>query len=215
MQLNSIFQFFVPKDKKFFPLFEQASGNLVMMGTLLVKYVNTPDAASRESLRLEIEDLEHKGDDITHQIAMELSKNFITPFDREDIHYLANTIDDIADYIHGTANRINFYGIKKITPPIIALADLILEGCENVDRGMKALKNMANVDQIMDACARINDVEDRADEVFDKAVADLFEHEQDAKELIKYKEVLQNMETATDSCKDAAAALEAIAVKNA
>jgi len=215
MQLNSIFQFFVPKDKKFFPLFEQASGNLVSMATLLVKYVNTSDEAGRDSLRLEIEDLEHKGDDITHEISMELSKNFITPFDREDIHYLANTIDDIADYIHGTANRINFYGVKKITPPIKQLADLILEGCENVERGMKALKNMSNVNEVMDACAKINDVEDRADDVFDKAVADLFENEQDAKELIKYKEVLQNMETATDSCKDAAAAMEAIAVKNA
>lgn len=215
MQLNSIFQFFVPKDKKFFPLFEQASANLVMMATLLVKYVNTNDEAGRDTLRLEIEDLEHRGDDITHQISMELSKNFITPFDREDIHYLANTIDDIADYIHGTANRINFYGVRRITPPIKQLADLILEGCENVDRGMKALRNMANVNEIMDACAKINDVEDRADDVFDKAVADLFENEEDAKELIKYKEVLQNMETATDSCKDAAAAMEAIAVKNA
>lgn len=215
MQLNSIFQFFVPKDKKFFPLFEQASGNLVSMATLLVKYVNATNEADKEALRVQIEDMEHTGDNITHQISMELSKNFITPFDREDIHYLANTIDDIADYIHGTANRINFYRVKRITPPIKQLADLILEGCENVNLGILALKNMNNFDKIMEARAKINNVESRADSVFDHAVADLFENEADAKELIKYKEVLQNMETATDSCKDAAAALEAIAVKNA
>lgn len=215
MQLNSIFQFFVPKDKKFFPLFEQASSNLVNMAALLVKFVNAEEDAQREALRLQIEDMEHRGDEITHQIAMELSKNFITPFDREDIHYLANTLDDIADYIHGTANRINFYGVKKITPPIKVMADLIHEGCENVNIAIQLLKNMKNFDQIIDACIKINNVEDRADDVFDKAVADLFENEQDAKELIKYKEVLQNMETATDSCKNAAAAMEGIVVKNA
>lgn len=215
MKLNEIFQFFVPKDKKFFPLFESATANLVKMAEQLVEYVNSEDDDLRETIRKHIEDLEHEGDRLTHQISMELSRNFITPFDREDIHYLANTIDDIADYIHGTANRINFYGVKTMTPPIKQLASLILEGCQHVDIGMKALKNMKNIDLVMDACDKINNVEDRADDVFDRAVADLFENEDDAKVLIKHKEVLQNMETATDSCKDAAAALESIAVKNA
>ncbi len=215
MQLNSIFQFFVPKDKKFFPLFEQASANLVSMAKFLIEFVHTDDEAQREVLRMQIEDLEHKGDKITHQISMELSKNFITPFDRDDIHYLANTLDDIADYIHGTANRINFYGVKKITPPIKQLADLILEGCQQVELGIRALKNMNSFNQVIEAREKINNVESRADNVFDRAVADLFENEDDAKELIKYKEVLQNMETATDSCKYAGAAMEAIAVKNA
>src|SRR5690606_37538199 len=99
MSLNSIFQHFVPKDRKFFPLFEKASGNLIALSSTLTELVNSPDTEKRAELTKKIEDLEHVGDDITHQIYLELSKNFITPFDREAIHALASAIDDIADYI--------------------------------------------------------------------------------------------------------------------
>src|SRR6266853_122315 len=102
--LNKIFQFLIPKDKKFFPLFEEASSNLVSLAQKLVGVVNEPDMVLRNELIKEIEKLEHKGDEITHQIFIELSKNFITPFDREDIHALASAVDDVADYIHGSAN---------------------------------------------------------------------------------------------------------------
>src|SRR6202012_1016123 len=108
MSLNSIFQYFAPKDKKvFFPLFEQAASNVVVMATVLVETVNSANADSREDLIKQIDKLESKGDEITHQVYLELGKNFITPFDREDIHALASAIDDVADYIQGAANRMN------------------------------------------------------------------------------------------------------------
>jgi predicted phosphate transport protein (TIGR00153 family) len=123
MSLNSIFQYFVPKDKKFFPLFEQSSSNLIEMALVLQQIVQQDDVAQREDLFNQLEKLEHKGDEITHQIHLELSKNFITPFDREDIHQLASAIDDVADYIHGSANRINLYNVDEITEPIKKLAE--------------------------------------------------------------------------------------------
>ena len=106
MSLNSIFQYFVPKDKKFFPLFEQASSNLIAISAKLKEVFEIDEHDSRIGLIKEIEDLEHEGDRITHEIFVELSKNFITPFDREDIHALASALDDIADYVHGSANRM-------------------------------------------------------------------------------------------------------------
>ncbi|PPL01895.1 DUF47 domain-containing protein [Parapedobacter indicus] len=215
MSLNSIFQYFVPKDKKFFPLFEQASSNLIDMAKLLKELVNLSDSVKRKELSRKIEDLEHRGDDISHQIHLELGKNFITPFDREDIHTLTSSLDDVADFIHGASNRIDLYKLEKITDPIIEMADLILEATEDVAKAVHELRNLKNIRNITDSCVRINSIENKADYIFDKAVGELFEFEKDAIALIKYKEVLSAMETATDKCEDVANVLESILVKNA
>ena len=215
MSLNSIFQYFVPKDKKFFPLFEQMSNNLVQMGKLLVESVNTDDFEARGKISRTIEDLEHKCDDIPHQIPLDLGKNFITPFDREDIYTLISSLDDVADFIHGASNRMQLYKVVKMTEPIRDLADLILEATEDVSKAVHELRNLKNIRNITDSCVRINSVENKADYIFDTAVGNLFEFETNAVELIKYKEVLSAMETATDRCEDVANVLESILVKNA
>jgi hypothetical protein len=215
MSLNTIFQYFIPKDKNFFPLFEKASNNLIIMAELLNKAVNTKNVDDRLEIFKEIEAMEHIGDDITHQIYLELSKNFITPFDREDIHQLASAIDDVADYIHGSANRMNLYNVDHITEPIQKLAELILQAVIDLDKAIRELKNLKNKRAIADSCVRINSIENQADYVFDKAVGELFDYEKDAVKLIKYKEVLSALETATDMCEDAANVLESILVKHA
>lgn len=215
MSLNNIFQYFVPKDRKFFPLFEQASFNLVKLGEKLVEAVNCEDIARRKDLYKDIADLEHVGDEITHQIFLELGKNFITPFDREDIHRLASAVDDVADYIHGSANRMLLYNVVDITPPIKELSELILQAVTDLDKAIKELKNLKNVRAIADSCVRINSIENQADDVFDKAVGQLFDYEKDAIVVIKYKEVLFGLESATDKCEDAANVLEGILIKHA
>lgn len=215
MSLNNIFQYFVPKDKKFFPLFEQAGANLIEMAKLLQEMVNSDDLTKRTEITKKIEDLEHVGDDITHQIHLELGKNFITPFDREDIHSLASSLDDVADFINGASNRIELYKVEKPSLPMIEITDLILEATEHVAKALFELKDLKNIRNITDSCVRINSVENKADYIFDKAVADLFEYENDAISLIKQKEVLSAMETATDKCEDVANVLESILVKNA
>ncbi|NGM73565.1 DUF47 domain-containing protein [Sphingobacterium sp. SGL-16] len=215
MSLNSIFQYFVPKDKKFFPLFEQAGANLIDMAKLLKECVNSTNIEERKALSKRLEDLEHVGDNITHQIHLELGRNFITPFDREDIHALASSLDDVADFIHGASNRIQLYKVEKPTEPMVELTDLILEATEHVAKALYELKDLKNIRNITDSCVRINSVENKADYIFDKAVADLFEYETDAISLIKNKEVLSAMEDATDKCEDVANVLESILVKNA
>jgi predicted phosphate transport protein (TIGR00153 family) len=215
MSLNSIFQYFVPKDKKLFTLFEKDSANLIVMARRLTEAVNTEDITRRNELFKEIENLEHVGDEITHQIHLELSKNFITPFDREDIHQLASAIDDIADYIHGSASRMFLYKVNVITQPIKELSELILQACQDLDKAIRELRDLKNIRNIADSCVRINSIENQADYVFDKAVGELFEYEKDAVNLIKYKEVLSALETATDMCEDAANVLESILVKHA
>lgn len=216
MLFNRVVRSLVPRDRKiFFPLFEQAASNVVNMAVLLVETVNSNDPDRREELIEHIDKLENKGDEITHQIHLELGKKFITPFDRQDIHLLAAAIDDIADNIHDAANRISLYRIDDFNEHIKALSELIFQACTELEKAIRELRDLKNVRGIADSCIRINSIENQADRVFDQAVADLFLYEKDAIRLIKYKEVLGSLETATDMCEDAANVMESILVKNA
>ena len=213
MSLNSIFQFFVPKDKKFFPLFEQASTNLILLAETLHEAVNAPKE-EREEYYKKIADLEAIIEEITHKTHLELSRNFITPFDREDIHSLIKAIDNVADFMHGAASKMRLYQVEKITKSIRKLTEINLEACQHIAVGIKQLKDMDNHKAIKETCKKINKLESKADSVFDKAVADIFENESDAKNIIKYKEVLSSLENATDKCKSVANVMEQISVKH-
>lgn len=213
MTLNSIFQFLVPKDKKFFPLFEQASANLILLADTLHEAVNAPKT-EREEYFKKIEELEATIEEITHKTHLELSRNFITPFDREDIHSLIKAIDNVADNMHGAASRIRLYQVDKITKSIRKLTEINLEACQLIGVGIKELKDMNNHKAIKETCKKINKLESKADSVFDKAVADIFENETDAKNIIKYKEVLSALEMASDKCKSVSNVMEQISVKH-
>jgi len=213
--MNDIFKFFTPKDKKFQPLFEQAANNTLKISEALLIALNTSDLVKRKEHIQEIGRLEHVGDEITHSIFLELSKNFITPFDREDIHSLASAVDDIADYIHASATNIELYNIVTIGDSMIKLAELLVEMCTDLEKAIKELRSFKNIRVIADACVRINSGENKADYICNLAIARLFEFETNAIELIKQKEVLQTLELATDKCEDAANVLESILVKNA
>src|SRR5690606_31006777 len=151
---------------------------------------------------------------ITHEIFTELSSNFITPFDREDIHYLASSLDDIVDYIHGSTKRLLMYKIEEYPISMQQLADIILRSAQEIEVAVSELKSLENVLRIREALVRINSLENNADDVFDGAIASLFQEEKDAIKIIKVKEILSNMETATDKCEDVANVIETILVKN-
>lgn len=212
MSLNNIFQFLVPKDKKFFPLFQQASSHLIQLAETLHEGVNAPKG-ERDEFFKKIEELEAVIEDVTHKTHLELHRNFITPFDREDIHALVKAMDDVADYMHGAASRMRLYQVEKITKSIRKLTEINLEACQQIGIAVNELKDLRNVKAINDACKKINKLESKADSVFDKAVADIFENETDAKNIIKYKEVLSALESASDKCKSVANVLESIVVK--
>ncbi|MDB5228071.1 MAG: hypothetical protein JWN78_2264 [Bacteroidota bacterium] len=215
MPFQTILKFFQPKDKIFFSLFEEVAEAVNVMAKLLKEIVHTNDFDKRATLISQVEDLEHKNDDLTHKIFTELGKNFITPFDREDIHYLASSLDDIADYIYATAKKINFYKVNPNDPGIHKLAECIEESVETVKLAVFELRNMKNVDKIKAALVKVNSLENQADDIYDMSVHILFETQPDAKEVIKMKEVYQVMEKATDKCEDAANAIESIVIKYA
>ncbi|MCC7302241.1 MAG: DUF47 domain-containing protein [Bacteroidia bacterium] len=210
-----LLSFLLPRDRKFFPLFEKASGNLLAISKVLVEMINTADLEKRRALIKEIERLEHVGDGVTHEIFNELSANFITPFDREDIHTLVSSLDDIVDYIHGSAKRIELYKIESFSPAMVKLSELIQQGAEQLHLAVTELRNLKNIARIREACVKINSMENHADDIFDMSIAQLFEDEKDAVKIIKLKEVLSALETATDKCEDAANVLESIIVKHA
>jgi uncharacterized protein len=209
-----ILQYLLPKDRKFFPLFKQATENLVKGSKLLVELVNAPVEKRRDLIK-EIEHVEHTGDNITHMIFNELGRNFITPFDREDIHALTSSIDDVLDLIQGSAKRIELYKVTVISEPMILLSDIILKGAVELNVAVLNLEGMKRIDEIKAACVRINSLENNADDVFNLAIARLFDEEKDAIQLIKTKEILQALETATDKCEDAANVIESIIIKYA
>jgi predicted phosphate transport protein (TIGR00153 family) len=138
--MNSIFNFFSPKDKLFQPLFEQAGSNLVKISGALVDTVTSKDQIKRREHIKEVEKLEQTGDDITHAIFLGLGKTFITPFDREDIHALVSALDDIADYIYAAGINIDLYNIKTINKAMINLAQLLFEMCTDLESAIKDLK---------------------------------------------------------------------------
>lgn len=214
MSLNNIFQFLVPKDKVFYPLFEKAAGKIKKISETLNEAVNAP-AKERDQLLKNVEVLKQEIEAIAQTTRVELGKNFITPFDREDIHNLITAVDDIADHLSDAASRMRLYQIDKVTKPLRKLTEANLEACSEVAKGLLILKDNKNFTALAEISKNISRLERKADKVFDKAVADIFENETNAIEIIKYKEVMMALETATDSCKDVANVLEAITVKYA
>src|SRR5688572_14808637 len=215
MGFNSILKIFLPKDRVFFQLFESVAEELVKMGDKLKEVVNEPDFDKRAALIAQIEDLEHVNDDYTHKIFTELGRNFITPFDREDIHYLASALDDIADYIFASAKKINFYKVNPNDQGIQKMADLIDQACEQIKNAVLELRDMKDMRQITDALVKVNSIENQADDIFDLSIDRLFETEPDAKEVIKKREIYQVMEIVTDKCEDAGNVIESIIIKYA
>jgi hypothetical protein len=212
--MASILSYFLPKDKVFYDLFEQASGNLQKIAELLVAVVQEPDYNKRQALIDQMRDLEHANDTVTHTIFIELGKNFITPFDREDIHALASALDDVADYIYASGKKINFYKLDPISDEgVQKSAKLILEAVLSLKQALMELRNLKNTQKIIDNIIKINTAENDADAVFDYSIEALFESNADAKELIKRRELYMVLEMATDKCEDAGNVIESIVVK--
>ena len=213
MSINSIIKIFLPKDRVFYQLFENVADTLMKMGEKLKEVVNETSFEKRAVIIKQLEDLEHVNDDFTHNIFTELGKNFITPFDREDIHSLASALDDIADYIYASAKKINFYRVNPDDIGIQKFGEIIFLGTKQVHIAVTELRNMKNMRKITDALVAINSIENQGDDIFDMSIERLFATEPDAKEVIKKREIYQVMEVVTDKCEDAANVIESIIIK--
>lgn len=215
MSISNLFKFLVPKDRKFFPLFESASENVLQAAILMNKMMLISDSVQREAIINEIKELEHKGDDFTHTIFDELNTTFITPFDREDITSLTSKLDDVIDYINSSCQRIKLYQPREIPEAFVSMSELILQASREIKIAIYELRNLKEPEKIKKSCLKINEIESKADEVYHNALTGLFQNETNAIELIKKKEILQTLEKATDMAEDVSDVLKTIVVKSA
>ncbi len=204
---------FIPREEKFFRLFEDDARNMVKTAEELKCLI---DSWENVEERVDaITELEHQGDSVTHHIMAQLHRTFVTPFDREDIALLANSIDDVVDFIHSTADAMLLYKIEQPSQRAKELADILVQATAEVERALLLLEHHAQLKQILERCVEINRLENMADRVFRSAMAELFDDSADIAYIIKWREIYEHMESATDRCEDVADVLEGIALKHA
>jgi uncharacterized protein len=216
MNIDRILKFFVPKDHSFFPLFESDAKNLVKATELLKELMASTEYEEFERINIEIKNVEHIGDEITIKTYEQLNKSFITPFDREDIHELTAHIDDVVDSINGISRRICLYKPKKLMPIYREMAQLIYEAAKEIETAIHCLKDpVANKEKITLACTKVTTIEHRADELYFKGASELFDKEEDPKELLKNNKILENLERCVNETEDVTDTLKAILIKMA
>jgi len=204
---------FIPREQKFFGLFEESTQNMIKAAQVLKELVDTWELV--EGKVGEIARLESEGDTVTHQIMAQLNRTFITPFDREDIALLAHSLDDVVDFIDAAADAMLIYKIDHPTPRAKELADIIVQAAAEVDRAIPQLRHRSELEKILPRCVEINRLENVADEVFRSAMAELFDDTTDMAQVIKWREIYEHMESATDRCEDVSNVLEGVALKYA
>ncbi len=203
---------FIPREEKFFELFDGSAQNMVKAAQRLKQLVD--NWKNVEGTVSEITELEHEGDSITHQIMEQLHRTFVTPFDREDIALLAHSLDDVTDFIHAAADAMFLYKVERPSQSPRELSEVIVQAAIEVEKAIPQLRHRAEFKQILKRCVEINRLENMADRVFRSAMAELFADNADIAEVIKWREIYEHMESATDRCEDVANVLEGVALKH-
>ena len=203
----------IPKEKKFFALFEQGTQNAVKIAQQLKDMVFIwQNVKERVGV---INDLEHQGDAITHQIFDQLHRSIITPFDREDIALLAHSLDDVADFVHAAADAMLLYKVEHPTNRAKELADIVVQAVVEVEKAISEMHDRVGRKQLLKRCVEINRLENLGDNVYRSAMAELFDDSENYAGLIKWREIYNHMESVIDRCEDIADILEGVAIKYA
>ncbi len=206
----------LPKEQVFFDLFEKSAANVHLGAQKLLELML--DFKELPSRAQAIKDVEHEGDRLTHEMIERMNKTFITPLDREDIHELACRLDDILDLVDTAVARITLYKIAEPTPDAVALARILERATAVIKEAMPRLRRLSSKvasDSLLQCCVEIHTQENEGDRIEQRALATLFENGHDPIFVIKWKDVYQDLEAATDRCEDVANAMEAIVLKNA
>jgi predicted phosphate transport protein (TIGR00153 family) len=199
----------IPREEKFYDLFRDQAGLINQAAMILVALFE--DYKEVEKRVTEIKFVEHKGDQLTHELMTKLNKTFITPIDREDIHSLCSALDDVLDLIDGASARLITYKIQQITPGATQLAKVILHGSEIIVRAVAQLHRPQN---ILEYCDQLSQLEKDADRIKGECVARLFENSASPTDIIKWKEIYEVLEATTDKCEDVADVLESVVLKS-
>jgi len=202
-----------PRDTKFYDLFEESAANLVTAAEKLVDLFNNYEDVEAKAKQLKA--LEHQGDTITHEIIQRVNRTFVTPIDREDIALLAHTLDSVMDFIEAAGRTAFLYRIAQPTERARQLASIVAKMTYALNEVLPCLRHRNQFKRILEQCVEINSLENEADDVHHAAMAELFDSGKDASEIIKWRELYQHMEDATDQGEDVANILEGIVLKNA
>ncbi|MDX9820949.1 MAG: DUF47 family protein [Syntrophales bacterium] len=202
----------IPREEKFFDLFEELADKIEEGGKLFQELLD--DYGSIETKIVKLKEIEHEADVITHGTYEKMHRTFLTPLDREDIYHLVNTMDSILDMIEAAAVRMSLYKIKKPSPQILQQVRILNESIAAVKRAVHALRDMKHARVILDACVEINTLENAGDQILRMTMTNLFEHEKDIFELIKFKEIAERIEEAIDLCEDVSNVAEGIVLKH-
>jgi predicted phosphate transport protein (TIGR00153 family) len=205
----------LPKEDKFFPMFEEMADLIAKSAAILNRIITSPVPSEETDLFAEIKVLENQADDIVHNVLDSVDSSFITPFDREDIQRLISKMDDVIDLINSTSQQIKLYKPKSKMPQVHDLAQIIVRGCEQIRIAVPELRNLKKSDKLQAACLAMNDLENQADDVFHELISTLFQSETNPIELIKRKEILETMEEVTDCVEDVSDVLKTIMIKSA
>jgi predicted phosphate transport protein (TIGR00153 family) len=213
MRLDRLIQVLLPHDEKFYGFFEESAQNLVNAAQLLPELFRA-QGLDRELFMNKIHDFEHLGDTVTHKVYAELNSTFVTPFDREDIHLLAAALDDVMDFIDGSASRFVLYKVRECPPEVMRMIETLQRQVSELQKGVSLLRDFRQSEALHRILEKINEYENEADAIFEHAIANLFELEKDPVQIIKLKEIYVGLETATDMCEDAANVLETLLIKH-
>jgi uncharacterized protein len=203
---------FIPREEKFFDLFEDLAGRIEAGGKLFLELVASGVYAEAQIARLK--EIEHEADIITHRTYEKMHTTFLTPLDREDIYNLVNKMDSIIDMTEAAAARILLYKVQEPSSAIIEQARVLNGAIEKIKVIIHALRDMKNASQILKTCVELHTLENAGDVVLRSTMAHLFENEQDVRELIKWKEIHERIEEAIDVCEDVSNIVEGIVLKN-
>jgi predicted phosphate transport protein (TIGR00153 family) len=203
----------IPKDVEFYDMFEQATSNLVVAAEKLVDFFDSYESVGEKAV--ELKNLEHQGDVITHEIIARVHRTFVTPIDREDITLLAHSLDDVMDFIEAAGRTANLYHVAKPTERARELARIVSKMAVKLNEVVPRLRHRDQFPLILRQCVEINTLENEADDVHHAALAELFEAcARDACEVIKWREIYEHLENATDRGEDVANVLEGIVLKH-
>ncbi len=202
----------IPRNYRFYDLFEESAHKLVVAAETLTDLLEHFENVDMKTARMK--ELEHEADNITHELYRQVNLTFVTPLDREDIAALAQRMDDVMDFMEGAATAVRIYGIERPTPAARSLADLIRLQCVQIQLSMSILRHPRRLKQLTEPLREINRLENEADTLFLNASADLFQSEMGSVEIIKWRDIYDQLERATDSAEHVAFVLEAIVLKN-
>ncbi len=195
-------------------MLNKQSANLVKATTSLVEMISESKEENTNGEKVSrIKDLEHEGDSITHNLFTTLLQTFVTPLDREDISGLASAIDEVLDYTYEIADRFLLYNINRPTPYMVDLSKILLSSTQEIHVVVNTLNKMKNPSVLINHCNNIKKYEEQADTIYRRAIAELFETNNNAIEIIKLKEVYENFESSLDKCQDVSDIIEDIAIK--